>query len=79
VNPLRHKIRAQLVRNIHAAYIAIVLEYKGRNRQHLLDIIAKDFPSLSGAASGKGRTFSHGNLCVATWRCMTSLAFEPRG
>jgi hypothetical protein len=77
MDPLRRKIRAQLVYNIHAVYIAIVLEYKGRNRQHLLNIIAKDLPSLSGTASGKGRTFLYSNLYVATWRCIISLDFKP--
>ena len=77
MDPLRRKIRAQLVRNIHAIYIVIVLEYKGRNRQYLLNIIAKDLPSLSGTASGKGRTFLYGNLCVATWRYITLLDFKP--
>ena len=79
MDPLYCKIQAQLVRNIYAIYIAIVLEYKGWNRQYLLNIITKDFPSLSGAASGKGRMFLYSNLYMATWRYITLLAFKPCG
>ena len=46
-----------LICDIYTIYIVIVVENKGRNKQFLLNFIAKDLLSLSGAASGKGRTF----------------------
>ena len=73
---LRSKIRAQLISDIYTAHIVIVVENEGRNRQFLLNFIAKDLASLSGTAGGKWRTFSRGNFGVATWRCMTSLDFK---
>ena len=76
MDPLRYKIWALLIRDIYPAYIVIVVENKGRNKQFLFNFIAKDLLSLSGTASSKGRTFPYGGFGVATWRYITLLDFE---